>query len=201
VDLGRQVLANLAIPLHEKIAEAYKRGDRDAFQSESAQMLDLIRDMDRLVASRPEFLLGKWISDARSWGTNENEKDLYERNARLLLTQWGPQNARDLPDYSWREWSGLLNNFYLPRWKLFFDFLDRKIKAREKYDESTLHEVDDRPTYDSNALYQSIFTFEKQWIASHETYSSEPHGDSIAIAQELLEKYTPLCKQLCPIKN
>ncbi|MUT98614.1 MAG: hypothetical protein EP145_05445 [Bacteroides uniformis] len=39
------------------------------------------------------LLLGKWIKDAKSWGTGEEEKRLYEKNARDLVTLWGGKEA------------------------------------------------------------------------------------------------------------
>lgn len=34
-------------------------------------MIDLLQDLDDLLQTGPKFLLGKWIADARSWGTTE----------------------------------------------------------------------------------------------------------------------------------
>ena len=43
-------------------------------------------------------------------------KDYYERNARRIVTVWGPP----VDDYSARIWSGLLRDYYMPRWKQYF---------------------------------------------------------------------------------
>jgi alpha-N-acetylglucosaminidase len=197
VDVGRQVLANAAIPIHQRMADAFHRGDRPAFHAAAQQMFQLIQDMDRLVGSRPEFLLGSWLKSARSWGVDDPERDLYEWNARMLLTQWGPANhPGPLPDYAWREWSGLLNGFYLPRWRMFVDFLDHKLQAGEPYDESKLKMVGDRPTYDSNQLYQEMYRFERSWISGHNEYPDQPQGEAISIARELVEKYNAVYDDL-----
>ena len=45
------------------------------------EMLELIRDVDRLLASRPEFLLGRWLDGARSWGRSRAERERLEWNA------------------------------------------------------------------------------------------------------------------------
>ena len=39
--------------------------------------LELIADMDRLLATRREFLLGAWLSDAKRWGTTDEERRLH----------------------------------------------------------------------------------------------------------------------------
>jgi alpha-N-acetylglucosaminidase len=55
---------------------------------------------------------------------NENEAKLMEWNARTLITVWGNKDvSEELHDYSSREWSGMLKDFYKPRWQLFIDSL------------------------------------------------------------------------------
>ena len=82
----------------------------------------MIRDLDELLATRPEYLLGNWLEDARRWGENRAEKDRLEWNARRVLTMWGDQTP--IRDYSRRQWSGMLTGFYLPRWEKFFAAAD-----------------------------------------------------------------------------
>jgi alpha-N-acetylglucosaminidase len=52
-------------------------------------MVKLLGDMDNLLASDEHFLLANWINQAKLKGTNENERDLYERNSRMQITLWG----------------------------------------------------------------------------------------------------------------
>ena len=47
----------------------------------------------------------------RSRGDIDAERDNYERNARQIVTVWGPP----INDYSCRVWSGLVRDYYLPR--------------------------------------------------------------------------------------
>ena len=54
---------------------------------------------------------------ARNWGSTEELKNYYEKNARRIVTIWGPP----VDDYSARIWSGLLRDYYLPRWKNYFE--------------------------------------------------------------------------------
>ncbi len=34
-------------------------------------MINLLQDLDELIQTGKKFLLGKWIADAKSWGTTE----------------------------------------------------------------------------------------------------------------------------------
>ena len=45
-----------------------------------------------------------------------------DKSAKMLITTWIDQVPRSLNDYSNRQWAGLVSDFYLPRWKNFFEF-------------------------------------------------------------------------------
>jgi alpha-N-acetylglucosaminidase len=38
------------------------------------------------------------------------------------LTLWGPNG--EILDYASKQWSGMVADYYYPRWKLFFDTLE-----------------------------------------------------------------------------
>src|SRR5205823_6433084 len=83
VDLARQCLADLSIPLERNVTAAYMSGDLDKFAESSQRFLDLAEDIDALLATRGELLLGRWLEDAKRWATTDAERRLYEKNARL----------------------------------------------------------------------------------------------------------------------
>lgn len=171
VDLTRQVLANYALPVQQQITLAYQRNDKDDFEKYSTEFIELIDDMDKLLATRKDFLLGPWIADARSWGETEDEKALYEQNARDLITLWGGANNR-LHEYSNRQWSGLFNDFYKPRWEQFF--ADVK---------------DDWGEFDQDKFDEKIKLWEWNWVLERKDFPMEASGSSTEIAAELHRKY------------
>lgn len=174
VDVTRQVLANYASIVQQQCARLYKKRDLDSFRIKSREFLQLISDMDRLLATQMDFLLGKWLADARSWGTTAAERDLYEKNARNLITLWGDKKST-LHEYSCRQWSGLLNGFYKKRWEQFFDVVIRQMKRGE--------------TFDQKAFDQQISTWEWSWVNSHERHPAMPAGDPVKTAENLYAKY------------
>lgn len=174
VDVTRQILANYGRPIQLKWIKAYQDKDEKAFDKYTAEYLNLITDMDRLLATRKDFMLGPWIADARSWGTNTNEKALYEKNARNLVTLWGDANS-PLHEYSCRQWSGLLNDFYKVRWQKFFDLLKGSLKTGKEPD--------------FKQFDKSISNWEWQWVNSSKTYPVAPAGSSTIVAKQLYEKY------------
>lgn len=173
VDVTRQVLAEYANKLHAEAIEAYSNGDMNTFREKSAAFLDLLNDMDKTVGTRKEFLMGKWIADARAYGTNEAEADQFEQNARNLLTTWGGRNSY-LHDYAHRHWSGLLSSYYRGRWQMFFDALANTF---------------DGQAFDYNAFLEKVYDFEWNWTFGHEKYAETPSGDPCEVCKEMHDKY------------
>jgi alpha-N-acetylglucosaminidase len=177
VNIVRQLMAYQSDNLRGRMMSAYWRHDVADFRTQSAQLLDDIRDMDALLATRHEYLLGSWIADARRWGASPAEADYYERNARQILTTWGGPGAR-LTDYTRREWNGLLRTYYLRRWEEFVRRLDTSL-------------VDGKP-FDFPAYARWRVGFDGQWVdAKGGDFAAEPHGDPVATARAMLEKYRP----------
>lgn len=112
-----------------------------------------------------------WLADARECGFTVGEKDLYEQNARDLITLWGDANTR-LHEYSNRQWSGLLNDFYKPRWEQFIS----QVKT-------------DWNHFDQKNFDEQIKLWEWQWVISKNEFPLSPEGKAYEIALELHEKY------------
>ena len=174
VDITRQVLANYASPLQQKFVSAYKNKDLFSFKKYTQQFITLIEDMDRLLATRKDFLLGPWVADARKWGNTEKEKALYEFNAKDLITLWGDKNC-PLNEYSCRQWSGLLNDFYKPRWEQFFAQVYSSLQEGKEID--------------MNAFPQQIKDWEWHWVNQRKDYKTSTTGDAIVLAKEMYNKY------------
>jgi len=175
VDVTRQVLANYASPLQQKMVAAYQQRDMVAFKKYNTEFLQLMDDMDELLATRQDFLLGKWISEARANGITAKEKDLYEFNARDLVTLWGDKES-GLREYSNRQWSGLIKGYYKPRWEMFFSMLDASLKANK--------------TPDFKAFDAAVKNWEWKWVNLHNNaYPATIKGNAAETAAKLYQKY------------
>ncbi len=173
-DTTRQVLCDLATRHQRLLNTAKSAGDVAAVHAHGDRILEIITDLDTLCATRREWLLGAWLADARSWGTTTAEKDLCERNARLIITTWNTAIG-ELNDYANREWSGLLSGFYRPRWQQFLTALYASVDQGTTFNESTVR--------------SQIGTWELNWTDGHETYPTTTTGDTIAVATTLWAKY------------
>lgn len=183
VDVTRQVLANYAMVLQGNIRKAFEQKDRAALALQEKAFMTLLDDLDRLLATRPEFLLGRWTEAARRCGKTKEEKDLYERNARNLITLWGHAD-NVLHEYSCRQWSGLISDFYKPRWQQYFVFLDQSLNSGVAVDQT---QFDTR-----------IKAWEWEWVNAHRTYPEKTIGQPVAVSQALYKKYRPLLAAAYP---
>ena len=128
----------------------------------------IFADIDDLLGTHPDFLLGKWIADARSLGVDEAEKAYYERSARTLLTIWG---GPILNDYANRLWNGLVKGYYQGRWDILFD--EALASVRE-----------DRP-FDDEGFETRLKAFEAGWNQRSDVYPSRPVGKTRAVARRI----------------
>ena len=176
VNVGRQVLGNLFSQFRDNFTAAYNARDIEAMKLWASRMDQLIADSDRLLATDQAFSLGKWISDARDFGTTPEEKDYYEENARCILTVWG-QKATQLNDYANRGWAGLTDDFYGHRWRAFTDAVIAAAEAGK--------------AYDAKAYYDYITDWEEQWTRDHKTYPVVSGENPVEVGRELAEKYQP----------
>ncbi len=174
IDVTRQVLANYADTVQRLFVKAYLAKDFVTYQKRSNEFIGIIQDMDALLATRKEFLLGTWINSAKSWATNKEEELLYEKNAKNLITTWGPKDSK-IHDYSWRLWSGMLNGFYKKRWEMFFAELD---KARPKNIQPDLPAIDEK-----------IKEWEWNWVNTPTDFSDKPIGEELTASSKIYSKY------------
>ncbi len=189
VDILRQVLSNYGQIINRRAANAFKEKDIASFKKESGDFLNLLRDIDKLLSSRDEFSLKKWINDARAHGETLEESDLYEYNASMLVTLWGPLENPSIFDYSWREWSGLIEQYYFMRWQKFYAMLLDHLENGTEYMEEGLPLAHGREAFRANDFYSRLADCEIEWVKSRKDFSQTEKLDEIEMVNELLSKY------------
>ena len=193
VDFTRQVLAdtfarlfvNLAGFVHVKTRQGALLPTGDIHSTSHAEermqlMLELIRDLDALLATQPHLLLGRWIATARGWGRSKQEEDVYEFNARNLVTLWGPRG--EISDYASKQWSGLLSTYYLPRWELFFQNVGQALREGTPFDQHAFE----------RAMREFEQGWQKQTVTSPDVHEQLPEiarGDALRMVERLSAKY------------
>ena len=196
VDVVRQALADQGRVQYLQTMADYKAFRRKAFQEDSQRFLEMILAQDKLLGTRTEFRLGRWIESERSLGTTPEEKDLYEWNARVQITTWGNRTCADqggLRDYAHKEWQGLLKDFYYMRWAAYFKALEDQKEAKSKPDIEKLGNGKYKGLSTDElfrlALEQEVkldfYAMEEPWTLRHNPYSSIPEGNPVDVAKEV----------------
>lgn len=174
VTVGRQVLANYATVLQRQFARDFQDKNLAAYEQRTTEFLALIDDMDKLMGTRKDFLLGIWLNDAKKWATNESESRLYEKNARDLITLWGGKDA-SLHEYANKQWSGLFKGFYGKRWQTFIA--------------ETTQSLEQGKSFDQSAFETRMKDWEWNWVHGREEYPDQPKGDPVTVSKQLYKKY------------
>jgi alpha-N-acetylglucosaminidase len=174
VDVGRQVLGNYFSVLRDRFTESYHKKDRTSLDKYGDEMIGLLNDMDTLLATNENFLLGQWIESARNMGINEKEKNYYETDARKIITVWG-EPGRHLTDYANRSLAGLTKTYYEGRWKMFINEVKQDVQNNIQFNDT--------------AFAKKLTDFEDKWSRSHDHFQSRPSGDCMQISRMLIKKY------------
>lgn len=172
----QQVLSNRAQDLYEQAVRAYKSSDTDAFKQSSAQLIAIADDMEAVTSTSRYYLLGRWVEQAKALasGTDDMTKRLYEFNAKALITTWGAYNQAEigqLHDYSNRQWSGLISDYYKPRWVRWIGERIKELEGKE---------------YETKINW---FEWEWEWARGNDTYPTEPSDEDLkAIGERIIGK-------------
>lgn len=175
-----QLLANSAQEYQHMMTDAFREKDLEKFKSVSQKFLEIIDMVNNVTGTQESYLVGTWINQAKALGANADEftKELYEFNARALITTWGSvyqANTGGLKDYSNRQWSGLTQDYYKARW-------ERWINERIKDLDGTVGQ---------NINANDWFQMEWDWVNSNNEYSDEPNGLSLKdLGTEIMSTYS-----------
>ncbi|MGG7213323.1 alpha-N-acetylglucosaminidase TIM-barrel domain-containing protein [Clostridium nigeriense] len=179
LDVTKQVLANSAQEYHKEMVAAYDNKDLELFKKISTHFLELIKLQEEVLSTSPEFLVGTWIDQARTMlsGADDWTMDLFEFNARALITTWGDYKNPDLKDYSNRQWAGLTEDLYYKRWETWVNNVVTEIETGSPAPEVNWHKM------------------EYQWANTKTTednrYTTEGSGEDLgALARMAMDKFS-----------
>jgi len=174
ITILQQVLSNTAYKVYGNMVAAFNEKEIELFQKESERFLEIADLMDTVTSTNKHYMLGTWVEAAKDLAKNADDftKMLYELNAKALITTWGSYNQAEtggLHDYSNRQWSGLIKNFYKPRW--------------ERWIEDRINEIKGLP-FEEKIEW---FPWEWKWARENTTYDTTPSNlDLLEIGKNIL---------------
>ena len=177
VDVSAEILSRRFHQLQRLASVSFASRDVKAFDNSSASMLELLEGLDQLLGVRCEYVLSSWTGRARSWARSAEEAELYESNARRLVTLWGDGRSR-LHDYSGRHWAGLVATFYLPRWQRWVNYLHKCLVTNQHPDDESFS--------------AELIEWEESWCSAEhdgDWSASGSGGKPAAIASAFVEKF------------
>ena len=175
VNLTRQALGNATSIVGKRLMNAIARKDLAAFRRDAACLLDLGGDIDTLLGTRHEWLLGRWIADARGWAATPAEADYYEHNAREIITTWHEPGG-GLSDYARRQWNGLFRTYYMERWREFIRRMDQALESGTPFDAA--------------AYQKARIAADGRWVTTTRSdFLIRPAGDPFETVSRLMRKY------------
>lgn len=179
-DCLKQMLSNTAQEYHHTMVQAYREKNLTVFDDYSARFFQLISLTEQVLGTRREFLLGTWLRGAQKLAEEADDftRDLYEFNARALITTWGAirqANEGGLRDYSNKQWAGLTHDFYRPRWEKWIALRRAELTGGQKDRRSEKEQAED------------WFHMEWKWVLGRNPYPAEVNGlDLKELAQQAL---------------
>lgn len=183
VDVVRQFLSDIARPLLAAAMDAYDRKDADSFGELSGQFLGLIAATDELCGTHPMWRLGRTCEMARAKGGTPEEKRAMEIACKRLYTTWsGKIDA--LNDYAYRQLQGLMKDYYLKRWTIFFDAHRQALTG--------CLPADGVMPFVTSRLHE----FEPSWAENGAYYEARPEGDLRQISRSIMERFTPVARNV-----
>ncbi len=190
-DLTRQAMSNRFYNQQIRFAAAYKKKDIAAVEETAKQQLSLLADLDSLLSHRKELCFSRWINDCHNLAADDQEKRYFDLNARTLLTSWGDirSNTSALYDYAWREWSGLIKEYYYKRWKMFYNRVLFCLKTKMPFFMINGNGYAGRYWYKSYSFGKKLNKFELSWIKTYSEYPQPSNTDVIAPAKVCAEKW------------
>ncbi|GAA3582378.1 alpha-N-acetylglucosaminidase [Snuella lapsa] len=156
IELGAQYIG---LEIDSLLTKAEKEEDKSIKYKTYQKAIDLMLEVDKLLASHPNHKLENWVALARGFGDTEADKNYYESNAKRLNTTWGG----GVNEYAARTWSGLIGTYYAQRWQLWLD-------AQKE-----------------NKTFK-ILEWEENWIKSSYNNLVIPFGNPVNALEEIIEK-------------
>ena len=192
-DVGRQLMGDVLHALHANVINAYLDRDERKLKAATDTFTAFALDMDKLCGTVPFLSFEKWVQDARSLPGNNADKERYDANATVQLTQWGYNvKCTILFDYAWKEWSGLIRDYYVPRWQRLHSGLFKTLREGTVWpDEDKICSKSlGRPELRATPFYSALADWECEWINKpHIAYPPYRPGDPVKESERILAKW------------
>lgn len=124
VSVKQQVLSNKALDCYNIISKAYEEKNISDFKKFSKEFLNFADEMNAVTGKNRYYSFKRYSEFVKALtdGKDDFTKRVYGMSAKMLITTFGAyiMSESGLHDYSNRQWSGLIKDFYMQRWEKCF---------------------------------------------------------------------------------
>ena len=183
-----------------------KKAGVEAAQLEAREIVCYAADKSREQLYRDMSLYASSTSSSREearplrriseYSSSEKSRWIFEKDATALVTVWGADGDPLIFDYSWREWTGLIDGYYLKRWEKFYAMLQDHLDAGTNYSEKDLPQTHGRESFRANDFYSTLGDWELQFVSTPDKVRTPiTQGDEVETATRLYKKYARLATE------
>lgn len=175
VDITRQFLQVSSDYIYINLVDSFKQKQIQRFLNLSQMMINILDDMESILSTHESYLLGPFLENAKRWASTADEKAQFEFNARNQITLWGPSG--EIVDYATKQWSGVVKDFFKPRWELFLNQLKICLNSGKPFNNSQF----------ANMVLTEV---EKPFNYQKKRYPTLPHGNTYNISEQIFMKWS-----------
>lgn len=195
-DVMRQVLSNVLYPIYQQTVACFKNKAVQPFEKTTNAFVEIMEDIDRLLKTVKATNIYTHIESARQLGDTKDIRQNLEVNFLMYHTIYGPLKNSPIFDSNWREWGGMVKDFYLKRWYVFFRMMASYFDKPKKFKDMSRHRPYDRNEYADTLLSKRLEYLENEWIKDYIPRPSNiGEEDTIEVINELIEKYDAIINE------
>ncbi len=157
-EIMRQVVSNYAVLTYNDLLKAQSEKSLADFAARKKDFLGAFDMLNEVQATQKEQLGGEWIGKAadRAAAYDDFARDMFEVNAKTLITTWGSRGGSSLKDYGWRNYEGIFLDVYKAIWSEYLDKVGKNL-------------TDGTPVNTLNAA--GYFDFYWDWVMGEQDYT------------------------------
>ncbi|MCD8042507.1 MAG: alpha-N-acetylglucosaminidase C-terminal domain-containing protein [Tannerellaceae bacterium] len=159
-EIMRQMVSNYAVLVYNEVLKARDNSSLEDFRKHKAAFLQAFDLLNKVQSTQKEQLGGEWIGKATDLaeGYDDFATDIFEMNAKTLISTWGSRGGSSLKDYGWRNYEGIFLDVYKTIWNEYLDKVEKNLQ-------------DGTPVETLQA--SDYFNFYWSWIMDRQNYTRE----------------------------
>ncbi|MBQ7956453.1 MAG: alpha-N-acetylglucosaminidase C-terminal domain-containing protein [Clostridia bacterium] len=188
INIAKQLLDNIAFPLHGETANAYRERKMEPLEEKSQKFLGIIDDVNEMLVCHKLFNASCYIDELKKLAETDDELTYFIINYIASIGLWGPMiEDNQRYDYGWQLLGNFLPCYQKIRWQKFFEHISGQFKFLG-FQEKSRKQINDRDIFTSTPFYSDMARFEQGVILTFNPPEFE-EKDTLTICDNIVNKY------------